>query len=65
MINASKLQSHSPDIPLECRHSEEMFGHLSDEQLLVMVKCLHESHDMAKRFNSDNEQRTILWKAGV
>ncbi|CAK8690782.1 unnamed protein product [Clavelina lepadiformis] len=62
--NLEIAKSHSPDIPPECRHSEEMFGHLSDEQLLVMVKCLHESHDMAKRFNSDNEQRTILWKAG-
>nr|CAB3222754.1 brefeldin A-inhibited guanine nucleotide-exchange protein 1 [Phallusia mammillata] len=62
--NLEIAKSPSCEIPAEYRNEDEMFTHLTEDQLLVMVRCLHESHDMAKRFNCDNEQRTILWKAG-
>jgi len=46
--------------------SEEqgMYQHLSSSQLLMFVDCLLESHRFAKAFNSNHEQRNILWKAG-
>nr|XP_009862113.1 brefeldin A-inhibited guanine nucleotide-exchange protein 1 isoform X1 [Ciona intestinalis] len=62
--NIRIAQDHTCDITTEVRNPDEMFSRLNEEQLLVMVRCLHESHVLAKRFNSDNEQRTNLWKAG-
>lgn len=44
--------------------NQENFSRMTTDQLLSMVRCLHESHDLAKRFNSDNELRNFLWKAG-
>ena len=41
-----------------------MFKLLSENQLLLLVHCLHKSHDLAKRFNSNINQREILWKHG-
>ncbi|VEL25778.1 unnamed protein product [Protopolystoma xenopodis] len=41
-----------------------MFAYLLPEQRLTLARCLVESHNFAKRFNSDNEQRNILWEAG-
>ena len=41
-----------------------MFPFLSSPQLLLFVDCLEESHQFAKSFNSNNEQRTFLMKAG-
>uniref|UniRef100_A0A8C2X611 ARF guanine nucleotide exchange factor 1 n=1 Tax=Cyclopterus lumpus TaxID=8103 RepID=A0A8C2X611_CYCLU len=41
-----------------------MYSHLTSEQLFKLLDCLLESHDFAKAFNSNNEQRTLLWKAG-
>ena len=43
---------------------EGMFRHLSTEQLFVLLDCLDESHMFATAFNSNNEQRTLLMKAG-
>ena len=51
-------------LPDEFRHQDELFSRIGADQLLVMVRCLHESHDFAKRFNSNDEQRMLLWKAG-
>lgn len=42
-----------------------MYGHLNTEQLLRMADALIESHELAKAFNSDQAQRTLLWKAGL
>lgn len=52
-------------INAEVRHKDEMFSQMSENHLFVMVRCLLVAHDFAKRFNGDNEQRTILWKAGM
>uniref|UniRef100_A0A6Q2XIG7 SEC7 domain-containing protein n=1 Tax=Esox lucius TaxID=8010 RepID=A0A6Q2XIG7_ESOLU len=41
-----------------------MYRYLTSEQLFKLLDCLLESHHFAKAFNSNNEQRTILWKAG-
>ena len=41
-----------------------MFGQLSTPQLFVLLDCLDESHMFATAFNCNNEQRTLLMKAG-
>lgn len=41
-----------------------MYHFLSSDQLLVLLTCLMESHSFAKQFNSNQEQRNLLWKAG-
>ncbi|EDO41902.1 predicted protein [Nematostella vectensis] len=44
--------------------SDGMFQFLSSEQLFLFIGCLEDSHTFAKLFNSNNEQRTFLMKAG-
>ena len=41
-----------------------LFRELSTGQLFVLLDCLEESHMFATAFNSNNEQRTRLMKAG-
>eukprot|EP00058_Branchiostoma_floridae_P024487 XP_002609977.1 hypothetical protein BRAFLDRAFT_59588 [Branchiostoma floridae] len=41
-----------------------MYDRLTSQQLFLLLDCLLESHKFAKAFNSNNEQRTALWKAG-
>ncbi|CAF4959809.1 unnamed protein product, partial [Rotaria sp. Silwood1] len=41
-----------------------MYSYMSFDQLILLVDCLIESHMFARTFNSNNEQRNILWKAG-
>lgn len=41
-----------------------MYSFLSTPHLTKFVDCLIESHRFAKSFNQNNEQRTVLWKAG-
>ncbi|TRZ01931.1 hypothetical protein DNTS_012385 [Danionella cerebrum] len=41
-----------------------MYQHLSSAHLFKLLDCLLESHTFAKDFNSNNEQRTALWRAG-
>ncbi|RUS76389.1 hypothetical protein EGW08_015840 [Elysia chlorotica] len=41
-----------------------MYQHLTCGQLLMFVDCLMQSHRFAKSFNSNHEQRNLLWKAG-
>jgi len=38
--------------------------HLSSEQLLQLVDCLHETFKFSREFNCNHEQRNLLWKAG-
>jgi len=42
-----------------------MFHFLTSQQLFQLIDCLMESHVFAKTFNSNQEQRSLLWKAGV
>jgi len=41
-----------------------MFRYLSSSQMMVLVDCLEKAHVFSKVFNSNNEQRTLLMKAG-
>ncbi|XP_052852158.1 brefeldin A-inhibited guanine nucleotide-exchange protein 1 [Drosophila gunungcola] len=50
---------------LECQREEQgMYGYLRTRQLLTLADCLMQSHRFAKRFNSDHDQRSLLWRAG-
>ncbi|XP_076017274.1 brefeldin A-inhibited guanine nucleotide-exchange protein 1 isoform X3 [Genypterus blacodes] len=51
------------DNPVETQ-DHGMYSYLTSEQLFKLLDCLLESHHFAKAFNSSNEQRTLLWKAG-
>ncbi|XP_051886894.1 brefeldin A-inhibited guanine nucleotide-exchange protein 2-like [Pristis pectinata] len=41
-----------------------MYQYMSSQQIFKLLDCLLESHSFAKAFNSNNEQRTTLWRAG-
>ena len=41
-----------------------MYRYLSSEQLFVLLGCLEESHQFAKSFNCNTEQKLALRKAG-
>uniref|UniRef100_A0A6Q2Z908 SEC7 domain-containing protein n=1 Tax=Esox lucius TaxID=8010 RepID=A0A6Q2Z908_ESOLU len=63
--------SRKEDLVLRCMvlnrnkaQDQGMYRYLTSEQLFKLLDCLLESHHFAKAFNSNNEQRTILWKAG-
>ncbi|XP_001356246.2 brefeldin A-inhibited guanine nucleotide-exchange protein 1 [Drosophila persimilis] len=50
---------------LDCQREEQgMYGYLRTRQLLTLADCLTQSHRFAKRFNADQEQRSLLWRAG-
>ncbi|XP_060556468.1 brefeldin A-inhibited guanine nucleotide-exchange protein 1-like isoform X2 [Ruditapes philippinarum] len=54
-------------VDLDHSHNHEdqgMYHFLSSDQLFKLVDCLLESHTFAKDFNSNHEQRNLLWKAG-
>lgn len=52
------------DVHVETQ-DQGMYRYLTSEQLFKLLDCLLESHRFAKAFNSSNEQRTALWKAGA
>ncbi|XP_076440296.1 brefeldin A-inhibited guanine nucleotide-exchange protein 1-like isoform X2 [Babylonia areolata] len=60
-MDESHLQDPSQDLQQE---DQGMYQFLSSQQLLMFTDCLLESHRFAKQFNSNHEQRNILWKAG-
>ena len=41
-----------------------MYQFLESSELFKLLDCLVESHRFAKNFNSNHEQRNVLWKAG-
>ncbi|XP_030624567.1 brefeldin A-inhibited guanine nucleotide-exchange protein 2 [Chanos chanos] len=48
----------------EGQADQGMYKHLAPQHLFKLLDCLLESHTFAKDFNSNNEQRTALWRAG-
>lgn len=49
----------------ECQREDQgMYSYLSTANLMLLTDCLVQSHRFAKTFNSNQEQRNILWKAG-
>lgn len=63
---AADLTGNCPTHPiLDCQREEQgMYSYLRTRQLLTLADCLMQSHRFAKRFNADQEQRNILWRAG-
>ncbi|KAK5894143.1 hypothetical protein CesoFtcFv8_010864 [Champsocephalus esox] len=48
----------------EAGSEQGMYRHMTSAHLFKLLDCLLESHTFAKDFNSNNEQRTALWRAG-
>ncbi|XP_056277918.1 brefeldin A-inhibited guanine nucleotide-exchange protein 2 isoform X1 [Pseudoliparis swirei] len=48
----------------EAGSEQGMYKHMTSAHLFKLLDCLLESHTFAKDFNSNNEQRTALWRAG-
>ncbi|XP_034190685.1 ADP ribosylation factor guanine nucleotide exchange factor Sec71 isoform X2 [Osmia lignaria lignaria] len=46
------------------KEEQGMYCALTTMHLLQLVECLLKSHRFAKSFNSNHEQRNVLWKAG-
>ncbi|XP_046396224.1 brefeldin A-inhibited guanine nucleotide-exchange protein 1 isoform X2 [Ischnura elegans] len=46
------------------KEEQGMYPNLSSTHLLLLTDCLLRSHRFAKEFNSNHEQRNLLWKAG-
>lgn len=46
------------------KEEQGMYCSLTANHLLRLVECLLKSHRFAKNFNSNHEQRNVLWKAG-
>uniref|UniRef100_A0A8C0UV27 ARF guanine nucleotide exchange factor 1 n=1 Tax=Cyanistes caeruleus TaxID=156563 RepID=A0A8C0UV27_CYACU len=60
-----KLVSYAVDFDVHVDTQDQgMYRFLTSQQLFKLLDCLLESHRFAKAFNSNNEQRTALWKAG-
>ncbi|XP_017859682.1 PREDICTED: brefeldin A-inhibited guanine nucleotide-exchange protein 1 [Drosophila arizonae] len=52
-------------LQLDCQREEQgMYGYLRTRQLFTLAECLMQSHRFAKRFNADQDQRNLLWRAG-
>uniref|UniRef100_A0A1A9W040 SEC7 domain-containing protein n=1 Tax=Glossina brevipalpis TaxID=37001 RepID=A0A1A9W040_9MUSC len=50
---------------LDCQREEQgMYSYLRTRQLFILADCLMQSHRFAERFNADQEQRNVLWRAG-
>nr|XP_009295671.1 brefeldin A-inhibited guanine nucleotide-exchange protein 1 isoform X3 [Danio rerio] len=60
---AAQRDALDADIHVDTQ-DQGMYRYLTSEQLFKLLDCLLESHRFAKAFNSNNEQRTALWKAG-
>uniref|UniRef100_A0A3Q2VWT3 ADP-ribosylation factor guanine nucleotide-exchange factor 1 (brefeldin A-inhibited) n=1 Tax=Haplochromis burtoni TaxID=8153 RepID=A0A3Q2VWT3_HAPBU len=50
----------SVDVSVETQ-DQGMYRYLTSEQLFKLLDCLLDSHHFAKAFNSNNEQRTLLF----
>ncbi|XP_070194848.1 brefeldin A-inhibited guanine nucleotide-exchange protein 1-like isoform X2 [Littorina saxatilis] len=65
VAQGSVNEAHLMDPSHEMQHEDQgMYQFLSSPQLLMFTDCLLESHRFAKQFNSNHEQRNVLWKAG-
>ncbi|KAK6188257.1 hypothetical protein SNE40_004474 [Patella caerulea] len=66
--NLALAQAGNEDSPYydagQQHEDQGMYQFLNSAQLIHLVDCLLESHRFAKQFNSNHEQRNVLWKAG-
>uniref|UniRef100_A0A1I7W3Y1 DUF1981 domain-containing protein n=2 Tax=Loa loa TaxID=7209 RepID=A0A1I7W3Y1_LOALO len=44
--------------------NEGLYKYIDVDHLIRIVECLLDSHTLAQKFNGNNAQRTLLWKAG-
>ncbi|KAL3311691.1 Brefeldin A-inhibited guanine nucleotide-exchange protein 2 [Cichlidogyrus casuarinus] len=63
LVNPVPVAKMAPDGSLKPA-KDAMYGRLKGNQLLTIVRYLLESNNFASAFNSNNEQRNILWEAG-
>lgn len=54
----------SQSIEEQQREEQGMYSYLDTPHLIQLSECLMKSHRFAKSFNSNHEQRTVLWRAG-
>ncbi|XP_072323724.1 brefeldin A-inhibited guanine nucleotide-exchange protein 1 isoform X4 [Scyliorhinus torazame] len=62
-LAAAQRDAIGTDVHVE-NQDQGMYHYLTSKQLFKLLDCLLESHRFARSFNSNNEQRTALWKAG-
>ncbi|CAH0389951.1 unnamed protein product [Bemisia tabaci] len=61
----AELLHKETKIPEQQRMEQGMYHNLTAQHLFTLVDCLLQSHSFAKTFNSNHEQRNLLWKAGI
>lgn len=61
--NLSRSRSREDNIDSDLKR-KSMYIRMSTPVLLELKDALMESHEFAKLFNSNNDQRNVLWKAG-
>ncbi|XP_075427392.1 brefeldin A-inhibited guanine nucleotide-exchange protein 2 [Ascaphus truei] len=62
-LAAAQRDTLEKDIRIDSE-DQGMYQYMSSQHLFKLLDCLQESHSFAKAFNSNNEQRTALWRAG-
>lgn len=60
---AAQRDSLDADIHIDTE-DQGMYKYMSSHHLFKLLDCLQESHSFSKAFNSNYEQRTVLWRAG-
>jgi brefeldin A-inhibited guanine nucleotide-exchange protein len=65
-ISQSKESINKTSVNVESQQEEEqgMYSFVGSDILISLADCLIESHQFAKSFNRNHEQRNVLWKAG-
>lgn len=64
LAQADILDWEDASLSEQQREEQGMYRNLSSKHLLMLTECLMQSHRFAKEFNSNHEQRNLLWKAG-
>uniref|UniRef100_A0A8B9SZL7 ARF guanine nucleotide exchange factor 2 n=1 Tax=Anas platyrhynchos TaxID=8839 RepID=A0A8B9SZL7_ANAPL len=60
---AAQRDALDADIHIDTE-DQGMYKYMSSHHLFKLLDCLQESHSFSKSFNSNYEQRTVLWRAG-
>ncbi|KFP69246.1 Brefeldin A-inhibited guanine nucleotide-exchange protein 2, partial [Acanthisitta chloris] len=60
---AAQRDALDADIHIDTE-DQGMYKYMSSPHLFKLLDCLQESHSFSKAFNSNYEQRTVLWRAG-
>uniref|UniRef100_G3VCX5 ARF guanine nucleotide exchange factor 2 n=1 Tax=Sarcophilus harrisii TaxID=9305 RepID=G3VCX5_SARHA len=60
---AAQRDTLDADIHIDTE-DQGMYKYMSSQHLFKLLDCLQESHSFSKAFNSNYEQRTVLWRAG-